>query len=1481
MDKGDGSKKRSPAGTTRRAYSLFGGIINLAHTPTTKSIATSSNVSAGTTEDPQGPSNVYTVIVNNDHTRDCTTNQKKSDQSPSTVSSLNSRMSGNASSSKNGAGRIGPAPRTVSILTALNELAISDEIGPPPPVPSSLPPPVSTSGCRNASASASTSKSNPSHSTYHHLSKRSGHSGSSAQENIDVSQYEIPTSTGGSSSASVHHSHSHIYHSTSKGGIYSNPTSSASSSRFKGYNEQQRSAVRASTNTLPSALRIAHKSPSNRKETLTLKAATKQRDRSKSRTPDWIWKIFQLTKHGKLEELQQSLLGLDSTLIRHLADAKGNTVLHCAVRGGHVNTLQWLVSVLGPQCTEAALNDHNQAGRTVILTALKKGQLQCLQWLVQHTKYGEKALVPNDGERSLLHYAATYGDINVVRWLCTELIEKGIHVDIRDSGGMTPLHDAAKSGHIIVCHELILAGADPLSQTELGWRPSDLAIRHRHMECASYFMVAEAAGSLGNQLHSLLLAFNHLRQEHEELRSQFRETLRVGKWLAKERNDLIKHFPSKWAQEATSSMLLGGTNNGTRFSDLEHKLVIAEQTWKKFSQNLDDAGEPMLNGEEALISNITSRDFLQRRLAAVQLRHERNQSLGSSLSASSDEDQYEENSSSDGSSSDVAVERVSTVTVGSGVGVNSSSAVIIHSSAGSPQMKKDTITTRSKAAPWLLPSNDVFLSQLSPFVGAHGKSLPTLDLLNGAPTSGSLLSPIVTQSSGAAAATTAAATVSPATTTETAGKNEKSLVQMDATERQPGKRDSTSLEISVLEVIEPNSPASSSSSKKKRDGGVEKFHVSPRPWLNFSDQTKGMWRSLPKCATSSPSFGIGGDERNTPGGHHSHLVGKTSEFSAVSPDPGTGSDTRSSSRLASHGQGEHERQLLPTSVGRPVKHHGAEYDLDGMLFSNTSPFSPSQKHATENVHHAPDLIRGTQYRNQPETQPSSLKSRHGKEYPFKMKFSSDSESAIYERIPDAMCVKKPTSSSCEDYSNFDTSHQSLEETMDESNSRNDNSESNHEANEQSGQSVQGHSSSSRSFSIQPNEHHLYSSSEHKLETGSSLAENNKQRGGIDITPVSSTSSNFTSSALKPRTPSPKSYVTKLTVIPVEATTETCFLSLRSTSFVHEDQQQQQQGSHQLHLPGESHDELSSGLSCQLPNDSVSSSNTPVMPRFNSSGTVVFPLRKPDWYSTELLSLTTPDSSLGGRLSPTPSETSRTESALAPPPSYVSHASQNSEASKTESARGQPNEPGIERDSQSPGVEQKSYNAEMSQCECIHSPIVASESNVESVTPDMVGSTESYEMCASSSNSGKDNAAYLRRKKDDDGDNDGTTMKQFGVAGNQRIQATTTTCFIRSHLSTGIHKGSAQRLPKGIRGHSKPWYEIDGSDDEGSLLRVAETRSTHGSRFSSSNSSSSSNPAPESSENESETNGNSDEEDKSETQQQQNQQPSTHNYQQFL
>lgn len=64
------------------------------------------------------------------------------------------------------------------------------------------------------------------------------------------------------------------------------------------------------------------------------------------------------------------LTGLDATVIRHLVNAKGGNLLHCAAGGGQLGTLQWLVSILG-RLADTALNDRDQSGRTPILKALK------------------------------------------------------------------------------------------------------------------------------------------------------------------------------------------------------------------------------------------------------------------------------------------------------------------------------------------------------------------------------------------------------------------------------------------------------------------------------------------------------------------------------------------------------------------------------------------------------------------------------------------------------------------------------------------------------------------------------------------------------------------------------------------------------------------------------------------------------------------------------------------------------------------------------------------------------------------------------------------------------------------------------------------------------------------------------------------------------------------------------------------------------
>lgn len=59
-----------------------------------------------------------------------------------------------------------------------------------------------------------------------------------------------------------------------------------------------------------------------------------------------------------------------------------------------------------------------------------------------------------DFERGLW-FAAQYGDIDRAHLL----LIKGTHVDQRDSAGYTPLHYAARNGHLELCRLLVEGGA--------------------------------------------------------------------------------------------------------------------------------------------------------------------------------------------------------------------------------------------------------------------------------------------------------------------------------------------------------------------------------------------------------------------------------------------------------------------------------------------------------------------------------------------------------------------------------------------------------------------------------------------------------------------------------------------------------------------------------------------------------------------------------------------------------------------------------------------------------------------------------------------------------------------------------------------------------------------------------------------------------------------------------------------------------------
>lgn len=271
-----------------------------------------------------------------------------------TVPEMNNK---NNRTNNDNAHRIGRAPQTVSILTALNDLVISEELQPNP-----APPATSAGGRKSSGGSAGNnvpyahpsnqdpSPSKPSanlihpgscHPTYHHTSKNGDRGykvpGRKSVERerrvVPGSQSQASVSTG--TPSALHPSGPSSYNFPSPAsppnrGFNSVPVPGAAAHR-KGLIDSHETPQNGNGSTIKARLCSSSQtqvsgasSPSSRLSgkvplpgghgngSFVRKgsggggggATAKQlRNRSKSRTPDWIWKIFQLIKHGKLEDL--------------------------------------------------------------------------------------------------------------------------------------------------------------------------------------------------------------------------------------------------------------------------------------------------------------------------------------------------------------------------------------------------------------------------------------------------------------------------------------------------------------------------------------------------------------------------------------------------------------------------------------------------------------------------------------------------------------------------------------------------------------------------------------------------------------------------------------------------------------------------------------------------------------------------------------------------------------------------------------------------------------------------------------------------------------------------------------------------------------------------------------------------------------------------------------------------------------------------
>ncbi|XP_063614999.1 transient receptor potential cation channel subfamily A member 1 homolog isoform X1 [Penaeus indicus] len=160
-------------------------------------------------------------------------------------------------------------------------------------------------------------------------------------------------------------------------------------------------------------------------------------------------------------------------------DENGHVPLHLAARGLHLNCCQALLSA-GPR----EVNVKDKLGNTPLLLAVTTGDVsfKIAELLVLN---GASVKTANRAKRTALHLAAEKGNDKILTLLVDNCLES---VHAKETEQQTPLHLAARSGHVASCQLLVGKGADKEAKDTRGYTALHWAAKMGFSECCSQLL---------------------------------------------------------------------------------------------------------------------------------------------------------------------------------------------------------------------------------------------------------------------------------------------------------------------------------------------------------------------------------------------------------------------------------------------------------------------------------------------------------------------------------------------------------------------------------------------------------------------------------------------------------------------------------------------------------------------------------------------------------------------------------------------------------------------------------------------------------------------------------------------------------------------------------------------------------------------------------------------------------------------------------
>jgi len=229
--------------------------------------------------------------------------------------------------------------------------------------------------------------------------------------------------------------------------------------------------------------------------------------------------LINAVKRGDLDKTKCA--SVDSSL--EIKDKNGNTLLHLAAFGGHLDIVKYLIE------KGADLHATNKNNGTPLHAAASNGKLNVVEYLIEEKKVNLE-VQDKDGNTSL-SLAARGGHLDVVEYLVEKganlsvtnksgntpmyeamsfdivkyFAEKGANINAVNKNGFTLLHVAAANGNLDVVKYLIEEkGTNIDAKDKNGNSPLDLATQNGYLDTVKYLAGKGAdISTLNNLLNSI------------------------------------------------------------------------------------------------------------------------------------------------------------------------------------------------------------------------------------------------------------------------------------------------------------------------------------------------------------------------------------------------------------------------------------------------------------------------------------------------------------------------------------------------------------------------------------------------------------------------------------------------------------------------------------------------------------------------------------------------------------------------------------------------------------------------------------------------------------------------------------------------------------------------------------------------------------------------------------------------------------------